>query len=134
MFAYAASYSARDIPAPPKLLTALGGALGGPRPFELGTELVGGAYSAGFGTFLGLQGSFVGLGLPVDVPGGGGGGFWPFFQVGGYGMTGLFAAGLDGAGFFASTCFAGAAFVSSFFSLLRALFVLTPDATVAFAY
>jgi len=92
LLACAASYSARDIPAPPKLLTALGGALGGPRdpPLELGTEDVGGGYSAGFGTLRGLHGSFVGLGFPVDVPAGGAGGFCPFFQAGGYGMTGFY--------------------------------------------
>ena len=96
-----------------------------PPPLELGTELVGGADGAGFGTSRGLHGAFVGLGLPVEVPGGGGGGALPFFQAGGVGMTGLGAAYLGlaalafGDGFAFGTCF-----YSSCPPPLRALFGL----------
>ena len=80
---YAASYSARDI-------VYLGayeasfGAIGGPVPKDP-TETWGGALGAATGrfiagTFRGLQGSFVGLGFYVDMPGGGGGGIWPFLD------------------------------------------------------
>ena len=74
---YAASYSARDIVYLEAYETGFG-ARGGPVPKDP-TETWGGALGAATGrfiagTFRGLQGSFVGLGYYVDMPGGGGGG------------------------------------------------------------
>lgn len=70
-----------------------GGALGGPLPVGAATGwLLGkdGAVGGGLAAEpLGLHGSRVGLGLPVLVPIGGGGGGRPFFQPGGFGTTGL---------------------------------------------
>ena len=95
--------------------------MGGPEPppLELGTELVGGAVGAGFGASRGLHGAFVGLGLPVEVPGGGAGGALPFFQAGGAGMTGLGAAGFLTVAFALFVMFVfGTCFYSSYASFL----------------
>ena len=109
-----------------------------PPPLELGTELVGGADGAGFGTSRGLHGAFVGLGLPVEVPGGGGGGALPFFQAGGVGITGLGAAclGLAALAFGDGTFAFGTCFYSSCPPPLRALFgsLFKVEVVAFFAY
>ena len=49
-------------------------------------------------TFLGLHGSFLGIGSIVDTPSGGAGGIYPFLQGGGVGISGYCSLGFNSAG------------------------------------